>query len=372
MIWTINRIRQNFRTTRNIKFSTKTIRHFAEDVAGYHLQRKGGLIGYDKSVYTRLTQFFPNMVKYENEKNIKKAQKAQKQAIDYNPDKFIEPDRADYEWEKNENRDMIFYGGNSRNYKKIFLRESRLKSIIRESIDNTIMEGGRFYRKKQDPVYFSMDDELKLSEDPLARIDKEKQSGKPRNFAIERNIVTLYVFCKNDNGEWCVLASQRGKNAQWAGKWNVVCGYLDYGESLENAACRECYEECGINITNAKLINCGTDSSVEVNGPVNHKFACILDGTINQYEPSMKNCEGYGTEEQEVQDVAWIPISSLGKVNIRSSQKTAAKKIISRLAHDENGNSENYRVLLEILHNMFMSRELDDEKYNQIINILKK
>ena len=86
----------------------------------------------------------------------------------------------------------------------------------------------------------------------------------------------------------------------------------------------------------------------------------------------MKNCEGYGTEEQEVQDVAWIPISSLGKVNIRSSQKTAAKKIISRLAHDENGNSENYRVLLEILHNMFMSRELDDEKYNQIINILKK
>ena len=103
MIWTINRIIQNFRTTRNIKFSTKTIRHFAEDVAGYHLQRKGGLIGYDKSVYTRLTQLFPDMVKYENEREINKAQKALKQPIDYNPDKFIEPDRADYEWEKNEN-----------------------------------------------------------------------------------------------------------------------------------------------------------------------------------------------------------------------------------------------------------------------------
>ena len=38
----------------------------------------------------------------ENERSIKKAQKAQKQVIDYNPDKFIEPDRADYEWEKNE------------------------------------------------------------------------------------------------------------------------------------------------------------------------------------------------------------------------------------------------------------------------------
>jgi len=107
MIWTINRIIQNFRTTRNIKFSTKTIRHFAEDVAGYHLQRKGGLIGYDKSVYTRLTQLFPDMVKYENEREINKAQKAPKQPIDYNPDKFIEPDRADYEWEKNENVSYI-------------------------------------------------------------------------------------------------------------------------------------------------------------------------------------------------------------------------------------------------------------------------
>jgi hypothetical protein len=85
-----------------VKFSTRTIRHFAEDVAGYHLQRNGGLVGYDKSVYTALTRVFPDMVKYENERSIKKAQKAQKQVIDYNPDKFIEPDRADYEWEKNE------------------------------------------------------------------------------------------------------------------------------------------------------------------------------------------------------------------------------------------------------------------------------
>lgn len=125
MIWTINRIIQNFRTTRNIKFSTKTIRHFAEDVAGYHLQRKGGLIGYDKSVYTRLTQLFPDMAKYENEININKAQKAPKQPIDYNPDKFIEPDRADYEWEKNENRIM----------KQIVrLTESDLHKLVKESV----------------------------------------------------------------------------------------------------------------------------------------------------------------------------------------------------------------------------------------------
>jgi hypothetical protein len=101
MIWTINRIIQNFRTTRGVKFSKGTITHFATKL-GYGLKSGGGLVGYDKSVYTALTRVFPDMVKYENERSIKKAQKAQKQVIDYNPDKFIEPDRADYEWEKNE------------------------------------------------------------------------------------------------------------------------------------------------------------------------------------------------------------------------------------------------------------------------------
>lgn len=381
MIWTINRIKQNFRTTRGIKFSNKTIMHFAKQ-AGYSLKHAGGIIGYDQSVYTALTKAFSDMVEYEKGLRVKQPQKAQKREIDYNPDKFIEPDRTDYEWEKNENRNMIFYSNNPRGNKKIFLSESRLRSIIEESVDDIVLEGSRFFRKKESPVYFSMDDELKLSEDPLARLDKEKQTGKLRNFAIERNgkqfwvsrssIVTLYVFCKNENGEWCVLASQRGKKNKWGGKWNVVCGFLDYGESLEDAARRECYEECGVNVGDAKLINCGTNSSFEVNGPVNHSFACILDGTIKQYKPSMENCEGYGTEEQEVQNVAWIPISGLGKVDMRSSHKTAAKQIINNLAHDESGNSENYRNLLETLYNMFVSNELDGEKYNQIIKILKK
>lgn len=102
MIWTINRLIQNFRTTRGVKFSKGTITHFATKL-GYGLKRGGGLVGYDKSVYTALTRVFPDMVEYEKGNKVKKTQKAPKQAIDYNPDKFIEPDRVDYEWEKNEN-----------------------------------------------------------------------------------------------------------------------------------------------------------------------------------------------------------------------------------------------------------------------------
>ena len=69
---------------------------------------------------------------------------------------------------------MIIY---TRNNKKIFLKESDIKNIIMNSVNNLLTEASFYRRKKQDPVYFSMDDELKLSEDPLARVEKEKQSG---------------------------------------------------------------------------------------------------------------------------------------------------------------------------------------------------
>lgn len=232
---------------------------------------------------------------------------------------------------------MIIYG-NINGGKRIHVRESAIKkigSMINEELKN---------------------------------FEVEKDGQK---FWVSRSsIVTLYVFCKNENGEWCVLASQRGKNAKWPGKWNVVCGYLDYGETLEAAASRECFEECGVNIEGARLISCGTDSAA-LNGPVNHNFACILDGVTEQYPPSMKNCEGYGTDMQEVQDVGWIPLSRLGKSNMRRSQKQNAKQIIANLAHDSQGNSANYRELLEKLHIMATSGELSPEKYTQIINILK-
>jgi ADP-ribose pyrophosphatase YjhB (NUDIX family) len=260
---------------------------------------------------------------------------------------------------------MIIYG-NIRKNKKVYIDESRLYAIDEAS-------------RRESPVFYSMDDEIRLSEDPLARLEREKQSGKPRNFAIERNgkqywvarssIVTLYVFCKNHNNEWCVLASQRGPIMQFPGKWNVTCGFLDYGETLEDAAVRECYEECGINVKGTKIFNCGTDSS-NLNGSVNHDFACILNGVIDQYPPSMENCEGYGTDMQEVQNVRWIPISQLNSVDIRYIHKRKAKELINSLAQDSQGG--NTKKLLDILQNMVISNEISNEKYVQIINILNK
>lgn len=272
---------------------------------------------------------------------------------------------------------MILYVTESKP-KKVYLKESSIQKVIGKSFLN---EAWRYSKKKEEPVYFSMDDEIKLAEDPLSRIDKEKQSGKPRNFPIERNgkqywvsrssTISLYVFCQDDSGEWNVLVNQRGAKMQYGGKWNVVSGFLDYGETLESAAARECYEECGINLNGCEVIDCGSNSD-ELYGPVNHRFACVLDGNTKQHPPTIEHCEGYGTEMQEVQNVAWIPISKIDGLNMRYSQKQTAKSLINKLVKNENGGIGLYKDLLDKLYKLVISGSISKEKYTQIINILNK
>jgi ADP-ribose pyrophosphatase YjhB (NUDIX family) len=228
------------------------------------------------------------------------------------------------------------------------------------------------------PIYYSMDDKLELGEDPYAKLDRKNQSGRKRNFSIKRNgeeywvsrssIVTLYVFCRDERNEWCLLASQRGENMRHGGVWNVVSGYLDYGETLEKAASRECFEECGVDISGGKVIPCGVDSSSNKGyGVVNHNFAVILNGTVNDFPPSMENCEGFGTNMQEVQNVSWFPLSALRKSGIRRDQVKLALEISSKLL----GNSEEYTELYKILDRLVSSNQLDSIKYNNIMKILK-
>ena len=53
--------------------------------------------------------------------------------------------------------------------------------------------------------------------------------------------VVVLLVCKGT-----VLLTVRGKKMDAAGKLCLPCGYLDYNETLEEAASRELYEECNV------------------------------------------------------------------------------------------------------------------------------
>lgn len=161
-------------------------------------------------------------------------------------------------------------------------------------------------------------DSVSLVNDPKVRSGKA-WADKPSNFPVMRNgrvfyvsrsvAVSLYCYCQNSEGEWCVLANQRGPGApNNRGLWNVPCGYLDYSENAAQAAAREAWEETGVKIPLNKIKMMGTNSNPggkrEEAQNVTIRHAAVLDGTTDQYPLSAANCE-----PGEVTDIQWIPLS---------------------------------------------------------------
>jgi len=177
---------------------------------------------------------------------------------------------------------------------------------IRDAINNVLLEYTRGMRRQteQQPTPLSAEEEdekyntVKLGYDPKVRSGKEwheKGGNFPvvrdgKTFYVSRSVaMSLYCFCQNKKGEWCILANKRGAGApNNQGLWNVICGYLDYGETAEAGAARECWEECGLRLNPSILQQQGVNSKSE---NVTIRFAAVLSGTTDNYPLSMENCE---------------------------------------------------------------------------------
>lgn len=117
--------------------------------------------------------------------------------------------------------------------------------------------------------------------------------------------VVLFVFCKDKNGDYYVLANKRGKGTpDFQGCWNVPCGYLDFNEDSKEGAIREVREETGIHVPYEKVKLVEVASSPTQNRQnVTLRHIAIIDGTIDDYSFSKKE-----NEEGEVDDIAWIKV----------------------------------------------------------------
>lgn len=66
---------------------------------------------------------------------------------------------------------------------------------------------------------------------------------------VHRSIAVSCIIYTYFKGELLFLISKRGKGcSDFPGKWNFVCGYLDFDETLEECLYREVKEELGIDI----------------------------------------------------------------------------------------------------------------------------
>ena len=140
--------------------------------------------------------------------------------------------------------------------------------------------------------------------------------------------VALFTFCKNENGEWCVLASERGEEAaDFQGYWNSVCGYLDYSETTKEAAVRECFEETGVKIDPSTINFFGYEDSPSSNHQnVTFRFyTFISDKTTNSFVFSKKNNEG-----KEVGLIKWLPIDEIENYQWAFGHKGLIKEVYEK------------------------------------------
>jgi len=122
--------------------------------------------------------------------------------------------------------------------------------------------------------------------------------------------VAIFVYCKDQDGDWCILASERGEEAaDYRGFWNCCCGYLDFNETTKDAALRELYEETGVFISDESSVKfVGYEDSPEANRQnVTFRFAVFIeDGVTSDFSFSKKNNEG-----KEVGEIKWIKLSDV-------------------------------------------------------------
>lgn len=126
---------------------------------------------------------------------------------------------------------------------------------------------------------------------------------------ITRHVaVVCFVFAYLNN-EWCVLANQRGSGAaDFQGKWNAPCGYLDFDETTEQVAIREVYEETGVKLNSVKFWGFEDIPSAHLQNITFRYYSIINNPQPNSVSVSIGD---RGGEKNEVSAVSWIPINNL-------------------------------------------------------------
>ena len=160
-----------------------------------------------------------------------------------------------------------------------------------------------------------------------------------KNFAFEHDGKTLWysrsVACSmylfvydRETKQWYVLISKRGPGCPSnIGKWNVPGGYLDFDETLPEAARRECYEETGVLYDGwIHFASLSTNIYSKAQNVVCSFYGVMKVDDIMDINTSYEHCE-----KDEVIDINWCPVENFFKMNMTSAFAFGHEKMIREI-----------------------------------------
>lgn len=130
-----------------------------------------------------------------------------------------------------------------------------------------------------------------------------------KEYWYSRAVATVpFVFCKNKEDKWCVLANKRGEGTpDFQGYWNAPCGYLQFHVTGEENCSKETFEETNVKVAPEKFKLFGVETNPSNNRQnVSLRYYALLDGTIDDYQTNSNN-----SEKNEVADIKWIPLDEV-------------------------------------------------------------
>ena len=151
-----------------------------------------------------------------------------------------------------------------------------------------------------------------------------------REHWISRSIAAVVcIIAKDIYGDEYVLAVQRGKGTpdpEYVGKYCLPCGYLDFDETIVQAAAREVKEETGLTflISDFKLVSINDNPKSDKRQNVTFRYLVKSNTPIEDLELlfTTKN-----SEKEEVEAIRFIKLSNIELYEWAFNHETLIKEI---------------------------------------------
>lgn len=151
-----------------------------------------------------------------------------------------------------------------------------------------------------------------------------------RDIAVAVSALAIY------QNEPYILVNQRGTGVpNFQGYWNLPCGYLDYDETTREAAIREVWEECGVNLL--PLLDASHAHFFDHPWSVNsapggtRQNVTIHHGlivSVNQL-PEVSNANN---EPNETMDIRWLPLNQVAKMEFAFDHKPRIAQFVQHVS----------------------------------------
>ncbi len=137
-----------------------------------------------------------------------------------------------------------------------------------------------------------------------------------------------------------ILVNQRGTGLpNFVGYWNLPCGYLDYDETTQEAAIREVWEECGVNLhpliadAHALFFDQPWDvNSVPRGDRQNVTIHHGIVASVNELPP----VSNVNNEPNETSDIRWLPLTEVNSLEFAFDHRPRISRFVEHV-HKQSG-----------------------------------